>query len=121
MIYFLLQSNYNAVCTLNTSTTGLKTVAATSAINSVAVVSQIYTTPLTISTINRPVNQSEVVATDFSCDIRTISKLNMSCGNSGSTGQQGQQCADDNVDHKTIECCLYDKCKHPRTSEGCRG
>ena len=89
MNYFLLQSNYNAVCTLNTSTTGSKTVTATSAINSAAVVSQIYrpTTPLTISTINRPVNQSEVVATEFSCDIRTISKqgvLNMSCGNSGS-------------------------------------
>ena len=68
MNYYLLLSNYSAVCTLNTSTTGLKSVAATSAINSVTVVSQIYTTPLTTSTINRPVNHSEVVASDFSSD-----------------------------------------------------
>ena len=121
MNYFLLLSNYSAVCTLNTSTTGLKTVAATSAIDSVAVVSQIYTTPLTTSTINRPVNHSEVVASDFSSDI--LSKqgvLNMSGGYSRSTGQQGQQCVDDNVDHKTIECCLYHKCKRLRAGEGCR-
>ena len=121
MNYYLLLSNYSAVCTLNTSTTGLKTVAATSAINSVAVISQFYTTPLTTSTINRPVNHSEVVATDFSSDI--ISKqgvLNMSGGNSRSTGQQGQHCVDDNVDHKIIECCLYHKCKRLRAGEGCR-
>ena len=121
MNYYLLLSNYSAVCTLNTRTTGLKTVAATSAINSVAVISQIYTTPLTTSTINRPVNHSEVVASDFSSDI--LSKqgvLNMSGGNSRSTGQQGQQCVDDNVDHKTIECCLYHKCKRLRAGEGCR-
>ena len=44
----------------------------------------------------------------------------MSCGNIRSTGQQGQQCVDDNVDLKTIECCLYHKCKRLRAGEGCR-